>query len=87
MRTPAAPSEILTIRVPRDLARRLRREARRRRRPRSVVARELLEAGLADALHDPMAEARRQSLLVRERESEREAIGFIMNAVDLQGWR
>jgi Antitoxin MazE-like len=40
---------------------------------------------LAD-LEDPLAEARRQSLLVRRRSSEREAIQFITAVADLKGW-
>ena len=34
----------------------------------------------------PDAEARRQSLLVREHESEREVLRFISEAADLKGW-
>lgn len=80
-------SEVLTLRVPRQLARRLAREARRQRRPRGAVARDILEAGLSSDAHDPAAEARRQSLLVRERQSEHEALRFIVDAADLKGWQ
>lgn len=80
-------SEVLTLRVPRQLARRLAREARRQRRPRGAVARDILAAFLEGEPHDPAAEARRQSLLVRERESEREALQFVVDAADLKGWQ
>lgn len=79
-------TDVLTIRVPRSVARRLAQEARRRRRTRSEVARDILAAGLGEPLEDPLAEARRQSLLVRGRESEREAVQFIADAADLRGW-
>jgi hypothetical protein len=80
-------SEVLTLRVPRDLARRLAREAKRQRRTRGAVARDLLEAGLDAGTHDPAAEARRQSLLACSRDSEQEALHFIVDTVDLRGWR
>jgi hypothetical protein len=79
-------TDVLTIRVPRVVARRLAHEARRQRRTRSEVARDILTAGLGEPVADPLAEARRQSLLVRERESEREAIQFITDTADLRGW-
>ena len=81
------PSDVLTIRVPREISRRLAREARRQRRTRSEVARDILATGLAAPDHDPLAEARRQSLLVRARESEQEAIRFIVESADLRGWQ
>lgn len=81
------PSNVLTIRVPRELDRRLAREARRRRITRSAMAREILESSLADqATVDPLAEARRQSLLARDSASERDALQFIVDAADLKGW-
>jgi hypothetical protein len=81
-----ATSDVVTIRVPREVARRLAREARRQRRTRSEVARDILAAGLGESIDDPLAEARRQSLLVRDRDSEREAIRFITDTADLRGW-
>jgi hypothetical protein len=87
--TPMAdtPSEVLTIRVPRDVSRKLTREARRRRQSRSAVARSILEEGLAGIVSTDLdAEARRQSLLVRERESEYEVLRFVGEAADLKGW-
>ncbi len=82
------PSEVLTIRVPRDLGRRLAREARRQRRTRSDVARRLLDAALSsEPLADPDAEARRQSQLASERASEMDALEFVVDAADLRGWQ
>ena len=81
-------SDVLTIRVPAALGRRLAREANRRRRTRSQVARELLESALdgRSADDDRKAEARRQSLLVRDRESERDTLEWILDAADFRGW-
>jgi predicted transcriptional regulator len=87
MPKPTAPTEVLTIRVPRTLGRRLAQEARKQRRTRSEVARDLIAAALGDAPDDPYAEARRQSLLVRERESEQEALRFIVDSADRRGWK
>ena len=81
------PTEVLTIRVSRDVSRRLTQEARRQRRPRSAVARAILTEGLGGQFEDPLAEARRQSLLVRRRSSEREAIQFITDVAELKGWK
>lgn len=80
------PSEVLTIRLPRAIVRRLAQEARRQRRTRSEVARAILTSGLSDATVDPKAEAARQSRLVSERVSEREAINFSLDSADLRGW-
>ena len=81
-------SDVLTIRVPVALGRRLAREANRRRRTRSEVARELLESALEGrtAEQDRKVEARRQSLLVRDRESERDTLEWILDAADFRGW-
>ena len=86
MPKPDASTEVITIRVSRELSGRLRQEARRQRRPRGAVARAILAKGLGDEAPDPLAEARRQSLLVRRRLSEREAIRFITDFADLKGW-
>ena len=75
-------STVLTIRVPTSLDRRLAREARRRRQTRSEVARSILEAELGAGGADLASEARRQSMLVRRRASEREAIEFILDVAD-----
>lgn len=83
-----ARSDVLTIRVPRDVSRKLAREARKRRQSRSAVARTLLIEALEGApSHHPDTEARRQSLLVREHESEYETLRFIGDAAELKGWR
>lgn len=82
MARPKIDSTVLTIRVPAALDRRLAREARRRQQTRSEVARAILEAELGSGEPDLAAEARRQSLLVRRRASEREAIDFILNVAD-----
>lgn len=81
------PSAVLTIRVPTKLARQLAREARRRRQSRSALARTILEERLGDREAPDMAsEARRQSLLVSRRRSEREMLTFVADAADLRGW-
>ena len=78
---------VLTIRVPRELSARLTREARRLRRSRSAVARDLLAQSLGHSgATDLAAEARRQSLLVKRRRSEGEALA-LMVAADWTGWR
>lgn len=81
-----AASDVITIRVSRDISRRLTTEARRQRRTRSAVARAILAEGLSGIPGDPLAEARRQSRLVRQRASEQEAIHFITDFADLKGW-
>ena len=74
---------MLTIRMDANLTRSLAREARRRRKTKSEVAREILAAGLGMEQVDLVAqEARRQSLLVGRRRSEREALEFIEQAAD-----
>ena len=80
-------STVLTIRVPAALDHRLAREARRRGQTRSEVARTILEAGLGTGEPDLTAEARRQSLLVRGRRSERDALAFVSGIADTTGWR
>lgn len=82
-------STVMTLRVPRAIERRIQQEARRRKRTKSAVLREVIEAAFAGAapLEDPGAEARRQSLLVSGRESEKEALRFIEGAADVRGWR
>jgi hypothetical protein len=83
-----AESDVLTLRVPRALAQRLAREARRQRRTRSAVARDLLAASLEQSgSGDLEAEARRQSLLARTRKSERHALRLVTSLADLRGWK
>lgn len=76
-----AESTVLTLRVSAALGRRLAREARRRHQTRSEVARKILEAELGEKEPDLAAEAKRQSLLVRRRRSEREVLEFILSVV------
>jgi hypothetical protein len=82
-------SAVMTLRVPREVERRIELEARRRRRTKSAVVRDIIEAAFAGAAAstDPAAEARRQSLLVSGRESEKDALRFIEGAADVRGWR
>jgi predicted transcriptional regulator len=72
-------STVLTLRIPPDLDRRIEREARRKRSTKSAVLRKVLQNafGEGERAEDPAREARRQSLLVSGRESEREALEFI----------
>jgi predicted transcriptional regulator len=80
-------SEVLTIRVPRALGRRLAREARRQRRTRSDVARTLLTRALESVpADDARTEAERQSRLASQQAAERDTLRFIVNAADLRGW-
>jgi predicted transcriptional regulator len=88
MTQPGRTSAVLTIRIGGDLTRSLTREARRRRKTKSEVVREILSAGLSgeDKAVDLAREARRQSLLVSRRRSEREALEFVEHAADTRGW-
>ena len=86
MGRPAKASAVLTIRIDADLTRSLAREARRRCTTKSAVVREILAAGLGGEL-DLAQEARRQSLQVSRRRSERETLEFIEQAVDTRGWK
>jgi hypothetical protein len=71
------------------LDRRVAQEARRRRRPKSVLLRDALETafGEGEPVEDPAREARRQSLLVCGRKSERDTIQFVEGVADRRGWR
>ena len=82
-------SAVVTLRVPRALDRRIEQEARRRRRTKSAVLREALQSafGGGSPEDDLAREARRQSLLVGGRASEREALEFIEQTAEDQGWR
>ena len=64
-------STVLTLRVPPELDRRIAAEARRRRRTKSEILREVLRGAFQQgrAPEDPIQEARRQSLLVSGRAS------------------
>lgn len=80
---------MLTLRVPRELDRLIEREARRRQRTKSAVLREVIEGAFAGSAppNDPATEARRQSLLVSRRASEKDTLRFIEGAADVRGWR
>jgi predicted transcriptional regulator len=81
-------SGMLTIRIDPALTRSLAREARRRRKTKSEVAREILIAGLGAEGGNLIAqEARRQSLLVSGLRSESEILDFIDQTADTQGWK
>ena len=80
-------SAVVTVRLTRELERRLAREARRSRRSRSEVARAILEAHLTGPVVDPQAEARRQSLLASAQDADRETLDFIEHAGDPRGWK
>lgn len=79
-------SSILTVRLTPEMSRRLAREARRTRRSRSEVAREIIETHLAGPSVDPDADARRQSLLASAQDADRETLDFIEHAGDSRGW-
>src|SRR5262249_2364620 len=65
MARPKTDSAVLTLRVPAKVHRYLTREARRRRRTRSDIARSILQERVEGSSEsDFLAEARRQSLLV-----------------------
>jgi hypothetical protein len=85
----ATRSTVLTIRVPADLDRRIAQTARRRRSTKSAVLRDALHNafGAEPEPEDPAREARRQSLLVSSRPSDRDALGFVEHAADDRGWR
>jgi predicted transcriptional regulator len=71
-------STVLTLRISRRLDRRIEREARRRRSTKSAVLREALQGAFGESPPLDLArEARRQSLLVSGRDSEREVLEFI----------
>ena len=82
-------STVLTIRVPADLDRRIARAARKRRSTKSAVLREAIASAFGGAREpaDPAREARRQSLLVSGRASERDTLDFIDRVADGKGWQ
>jgi predicted transcriptional regulator len=82
-------SAVLTLRVPPELERRIEREARRKRRTKSAVLREVLQQAFSGGAPpvDPAREARRQSLLVSGRASEQEALDSIERAAADERWR
>lgn len=87
MARPKTDTAVLTVRVPSALEKRIAREARRRGRTRSEVARDILELGLGKGAGDFEAEARRQSLLASRRRSDRDTLHFMTAIADTTGWR
>lgn len=83
------PTTVVTLRVPADLDRRIAQRARRARTSKSALLREALLQAFSDspAADDPAGEARRQSLRVSRRASERDANDFVARAADTRGWR
>jgi predicted DNA-binding protein len=81
-------SAIVSVRVSSELGRRLEREARRRGLTKSEEVREILEDALGAGVRGTGAaeEARRQSLLVSARASERDALALIERLGDRRGW-
>jgi hypothetical protein len=84
---PGKSASLLKLHLGVDLARSLAREARRRRKTKSEVAREILSASLLGAGTPDPVEARRQSLLVSRRRSEKQTLDFLESAADVRGWR
>lgn len=80
-------SAVVTVRLTREMERRLTQEARRSRRSRSEVARAILEAHLSSPVADPQAEARRQSLLASAQDADSDTLAFIEHAGDPRGWK
>ncbi|HUP21356.1 MAG TPA: antitoxin MazE-like protein [Thermoanaerobaculia bacterium] len=76
----------MSIRIGDQLTRSLAREARRRGKTKSEVAREILAAGLGGTGSDLAQEARRQSQLVSGRPSGREILEFLDEVADTRGW-
>ena len=85
---PKTDSTVLTLRVPAKVHRYLTREARRRRQTRSDIARSILQERVEGSTEpDFLDEARRQSLLVSNRRSERDTIAFLDTVADRRGWK
>ena len=82
-------STVLTIRVPADLDRRIARAARKRRSTKSAVLREAIASAFGETPKpaDPVRQARRQSVLVGGRASERDTLDFIDRVADGKGWQ
>lgn len=83
----SAPSNVLTIRVPKALDRRLAAEARRQRMTRSEAARAILEKALSQPDEDPASAARRQSILASRQGADKDTLAFIDQLADDRGWQ
>jgi protein subunit release factor A len=88
MPRPKTDSAVLTLRVPAEVHRYLAREAQRRRQTRRDIARDILQERV-EGVSEPafQAEARRQSLLVSKRRSERDTLAFLETVADRRGWK
>ncbi len=73
------------IRLEPKLDRRLAALAKQQGKTKSDLAREAIRRYLLE--NDLIMEARRQSLLVSKSTGDREALDFIENAADLEGWK
>jgi metal-responsive CopG/Arc/MetJ family transcriptional regulator len=82
----ATPSEVIVIRMSKQAVQRLDAAAHARGIKRSEFVRKVLESNLTDAI-DIEEEARRQSLLVGRRESEKDALDFLENSMSTDGWK
>lgn len=80
---------VLTIRVPVGLDRRVAQAARRKRVSKSALLREAIASAFGGERDpdDPAREARRQSLLVSGRDSERDILEFVDHVADDRAWR
>jgi hypothetical protein len=88
MARPKTDSAVLTLRIPTKVHRYLTREARRRRLTRSDIARGILQEHVEGSKElDFLAEARRQSLLVSKRSSERDTLAFLDAIADRRQWK
>lgn len=80
-----ASSEAIVIRMSKHAVQRLDAAARGRGVKRSEFVRGILESNLNETMN-LAEEARRQSLLISRRESERDAMSFIASAMSTDGW-
>jgi hypothetical protein len=88
MSRPKTDSAVLTLRVPANVQRYLAREARRLRQTRSEIARSILQERVEGSSgSDILSDARRQSLLVSKRRSERDTLAFLDAVADRRGWK
>ena len=78
---------ILSVRLPAVSNAWLERTARKRQRSKSDLVRDLIEAERQKSSFDMESEARRQSLLVSRRPSERESLEFVAGVADQAAWK
>lgn len=80
-----AASEVIVVRMSEKAVQRLDAAAHARGIKRSEFVRTILESNLAETM-DLETEARRQSLIVSRRESEKDALDFLENSTSTDGW-